>query len=187
MLKLTHIYMITKSGFTLIELVVVMAIFGFLAVVATNFLLATVSTNTRITIENEVRQNAQKIMQDMSSEIKKAACVYFEDNKVTISDSSAALSTKCAEVGNVVTFDFNGGVVKKNGQIISSDKVAFCTTTSTCGGSCTGGIVVLPLAEATSGSVDITLNARQVNPTSRIDSCAKITLTETITPRNVGN
>lgn len=179
--------MTIKAGFTLIELVVVMAIFGFLAVVATNFLLATVSTNSRITVENEIRQNAQKIMQDMSSEIKKAACVYFEGNIVTISDSSAALSTKCAGVGKVVVFDFAGGVVKKNGQIISSDKVVFCTTTSTCGGSCTAGIVVLPQGEATSGSVDITLNARQANPTTRIDSCAKITLTETVTPRNVGN
>lgn len=186
-MKLTRIYMITKSGFTLIELVVVMAIFGFLAVVATNFLLATVATNTRITIENEVRQNAQKIMQDMSSEIKKAACVYFDNNTLTISDSSAAIGTNCSVVGNVVTFDFAGGVVTKNGKTISSDKVVFCTTTSTCGGSCTGGIVVLPQREATSGSVDITLNARQANPTTRIDSCAKITLTETVTPRNVGN
>lgn len=168
--------MTIKSGFTLIELVVVMAIFGVLAVVASNFLLSSVSTNTRITIENEARQNASLVMQNISNELRRAVSVSFAGETLAIVDPA----------GKTTTFFVDGGVMKKNNEPISSGRLVFCKSNFVCDQTCVEGFVVSPTG-IIKGPVTVTLNVRQKNNTSRQDSCAKISLTQTVTPRNAGN
>lgn len=183
-----------KLGFTLVELVVVMAIFAVLAVVAANFLIATVSTSNRTVVENEVRQNASLIMEDMVAEIRKGSCVYFASNTMTISNAPATTSG-CGSYPtyNTTAFSLSSGQITKsvNGvapSTISSPKVLFCNNINPCDNTstCTGGMTVSPTGP-TGGAIDISLSVRQSNPTARRDSCAKVVLSETVTPRNVGN
>ncbi len=181
-----------KSGFTLIELTVVIGVFGILAVVAANFLLSTVATTNRTNIESDIRQNVTLIMTDITSEVRKAACVNFKtvgSNKVlTISSDSDDKLVDCDVDTSVEFIVDSAGLVYKNGNKISSQNIAFCTTPNACDGNtdCDPGLSVSPVG-TTDQAVDITLSARQKKASKRQDSCAGITLSETVTPRNAGN
>ncbi len=176
--------MITKfknrAGFTLIELVVVIAIFGILAIVATNYLLSTVSTSNRISVENEVRQNAVLVLSEMSDEIRKATSVC----NITANGFKTSSSPTCAAGNDISTFTITNGVVSKNGNPISSDKVAFvdcnqsgCSQDRT---TCAPGIAVTLNGKA----YEIDITATQQNATTRVDSCAQVKLHDVVVPRN---
>lgn len=88
-----------KKGFTLIELVVVLGIFGILMVAGTEFFIQVIKNSNQATMQNEVRQEANKIMQDITNEARK-------------NSNFASL------------YSLNSGVLSKNGVPISSTSVA---------------------------------------------------------------
>ena len=57
-----------KKGFTLVEMVVVIGLFGLLMVAGTEFLIQVIQNGNRAQMQSEVRQNASAIMQDIISD-----------------------------------------------------------------------------------------------------------------------
>ncbi len=156
-----------KRGFTLVEIVVVLGIFGILMVVGTDFFVSTIQSSNRTTIQNEVRQNAQKIMQDMVSQIRQAT-------------TPPVIGTNQLTVGSVVylvnTTDWS---ITKNGQKLNSNAVAVvnCGCVTSCS---TSGLVLTPNSN---GSISISLTVQQKPGPTRSDFCAISTLTDSATPR----
>ena len=64
-----------KKGFTLVELMVVLGVFGVITVVATRILLQIIQDSNKTTLQNELRQTAERIMSDVGSEIRRSGCV----------------------------------------------------------------------------------------------------------------
>lgn len=93
----------TKKGFTLIELVVVLGIFGILMVAGTEFFIQVIKNGNQATMQNEVRQEANKIMQEVVNEARKPGA------------TAANLNT---------IYTVNSGVLSKNSNIFSSKAVA---------------------------------------------------------------
>lgn len=123
-----------KRGFTLIELVVVLGIFGILMVAGTEFFIQVIKNGNQATMQNEVRQEANKIMQDVANEARKGTplSVYtvdadgvFNKNGVPISSASVAV-TQWQIVGNTVTL-----TVQQASKFVRSDFQAKVTLTQT--------------------------------------------------------
>lgn len=62
-----------KKGFTLVEVVISLALFAVLAYAGTTFFIQAVRDSSKVAIENEVRETAAVIMADVSNEIKALA------------------------------------------------------------------------------------------------------------------
>jgi prepilin-type N-terminal cleavage/methylation domain-containing protein len=162
-------------GFTLVEIIVVVGIFGILALAGTNVLIQALQGTNRAAIENEVRQNGARLMQDLVYELRRATAVSYAP--------SGTAATLTINGGAVVFAQDASGRVTKNGQRITSEAVAVCQMASCGATSCSApGMVV-----ACSGSpprCQITLTIQQkLSSSSRSDFCAKVTLTETATGR----
>ncbi len=123
-----------KRGFTLIELVVVLGIFGILMVAGTEFFIQVIKNSNQATMQNEVRQEANKIMQDVTNEARKGTplSIYtvdvngvFNKNGVPISSTSVAV-TQWQIVGNTVTL-----TVQQASRFVRSDFKATVTLTQT--------------------------------------------------------
>lgn len=123
-----------KRGFTLIELVVVLGIFGILMVAGTEFFIQVIKNGNQATMQNEVRQEANKIMQDVANEARKGTplSVYtvdadgvFNKNGIPISSASVAV-TQWQIVGNTVTL-----TVQQASKFVRSDFQAKVTLTQT--------------------------------------------------------
>lgn len=67
-----------KKGFTLIEILIVIGVFGILILVATDFLIQVVRNANQAAAKAEIRQNASKIIQGLTSSIRNAACVSWQ-------------------------------------------------------------------------------------------------------------
>src|SRR5574340_115481 len=67
-----------KKGFTLVEILMVIAIFGILMVVGTDFLIQVMRSNKRSAIEYELRQDGSRILQEISASIRAANCVSWD-------------------------------------------------------------------------------------------------------------
>lgn len=75
----------TKYGFTLIELIVVIAIMGVLTLIITDTLIQTLRGENKVKILNQVKQNGQVVLDTMLNEIRRAKTVicigdYDNDN-----------------------------------------------------------------------------------------------------------
>lgn len=171
------------KGFTLIELIVVMALFGVLSVVASGYLVNVIQASNRTLVENEVRQEGTKIVQDISTEVRRSGCVFFSGSTLTISDADVTSAGASCAGGNVTTYTVSSGVISKNGQQINSPKVKVQKCTS-CGSGCGSGFTVSPAAVETNSAITIGLDLTQGGTSTRSDFCGKVSLTTTITPRN---
>lgn len=67
-----------KTGFTLIEMLVIIGVFGVLLVAGSIFIVQMLSNINRTRVESEVRQNASEIFQAIQASIRSAACVKWE-------------------------------------------------------------------------------------------------------------
>ncbi len=63
-----------KKGFTLVEILIVMVVFGGLMIVGTNLFFQVVMSANRATTETELRQNISLAMETITRSIRKASC-----------------------------------------------------------------------------------------------------------------
>lgn len=111
-----------REGFTLIEIIIYLALLGGIAVFAVNFLLQTVSVYRRTAAEREVISNARLLLEFLdktiseSSEIYRPASTFFSDTG-QLSLFSTATSTP-EHPGVYIDFWADNGVlyVKQDGQ-----------------------------------------------------------------------
>ncbi len=185
-----------NKGFTILERLIVIVLFGVLMVTATNVFISVCQNSNRASVQNEVRQNAGKIMQDLSAEIRKAQCVYVHPEpspgaELRLSDGA---SDPTCIVGNRVEYYQDAkGVLTKAATDSANNPVSFASLTSqkvavlsctvnngSCGGVCNPGLVTVQ----TGNSYQINLSVQQALGVIRTDYCATVNLTDTITPRS---
>ncbi len=198
-----------RKGFTLVELVVVLGVFGILILAATDFLLQAMNNGTKATIENEVRQNANLILTEVANEIRASNCIYYtvsgNPGIVTVNISKGSVAGTCLDDGDGVAFvqDSTGVLTKtiyRDGTPttarLNSNQVAVmnCNGNSReCRvGACTNGLVLyqvdgttsLPQGVATGNGVGVSVWVQQSDlSASRPANCAIIKVADTIVPR----
>ena len=167
-----------NRGFTLVELIITLGIFGLLMVVGTDLLIKTIQNGNRATIESEVRQNANSIMQDIAEEIRLAETVTTPEVPAGSGNHDLVLNNPMGSKRYHV--NPTDGVLTKDGTILTSKSVAVLSCPSCGSTSCAGGMVstVNP-----TGTVTVTLTVQQNLGVNRSDFCAKVVLTNTVTPR----
>lgn len=197
-----------KKGFTLVEILIVIGVFGILMIAGTDFLIQVVRNGNQAAVQNEVRQNASKILQDISASIRNSSCVSWQvmpDSDYdstgntpgdvflrTYSDNCTTLAVEYQFVMDrtvrtvAVTNEVirNSGKVYRSGQRINSNVVAAldCTGASQCGTSCVNGLTISG-TKGTNKAVTINLTVQATTSATRADFCGVTKLSDTITPR----
>lgn len=138
-----------KRGFTLVEVVISLALFAILAYAGTTFFIQAVRDSSKVAIENEVRETAAGIMADVSNEIKALAnqtnsgryCVAKAPDNLTVyfSDSPPSeYASDCAGTGPnsytrriVYTTNLATGSLTKRVVTVSPDSVVSSVLNST--------------------------------------------------------
>lgn len=183
-----------KRGFTLVELVVVIAIFGILAVISTNFLISMIKNGNQTSVQNEVRQNAARIMDDLTSAIRNGGCVeYIVSNSPVLQSVTVYPSSDCNGTIGTIKYEVDGsGQMTKtidgaDAGTLGSDKISVCNNPGCGGGSCTPGLMISPSGQSTR-AVQVNLTVQQaIGSAARSDFCASTILENTVTPRNAQN
>lgn len=192
-----------KHGFTVIELLVVIALFGILMVAGTDFLVQVMQNTNKSAVENEVRQNANLVMQKMVSAIRNSGCVTYSYNPpettplpplnqrdliVTSYSDNCVIQSHQFIAYYDPTDAVDSGVIKMDGQQINSTKTALvnCPQTTTCNypnwaAVCSRGINIAQRLGSKAWQID--LNMQQGVGGSRWDFCAVTKLSDTATPR----
>ncbi len=197
-----------RKGFTLVEVLIVIGLFGFLMVVATDFLIQVMLNSRRSSIDYELRQDGSKVLQEISASIRTANCVswdYDSANRqkdvnlttyVDACNGTVLDNFKFMYVSYMAATDANrvtnsGRVYKKVGanwqQISANSAVISCpgSGSNECvpdWTTCQNGVVV----SGTSGSdraVTLSLSIQSTTSATRPDYCIKRTVSDTITPR----
>lgn len=183
-----------KRGFTLVEIIVVLGVFAILVLAGTDFVIQMIRSNNQTIIQNEVRQNANSVMQLLTNSIRNASCVSWSggpnETKTLVTYSDIGCSS--GQEQDTYTFYITTGRVSKiikagTASEIISGTVAACGDNG-CGPTCsTNGLVINDGDSSNSGKslpVKISLTLQQTPRTGlRADFCGRITLTETVTPR----
>lgn len=173
-----------KKGFTLLELMVVIAIGAILLLVTADFLIFAIQRNNQITIENTVRNEANLLMDDLARDIRNSSCECATANSISLFNNSGC-SSYCSGGGSpyaVYTIDASKHLLR-NSTILSSNavKLEICSTCDCLVGP-TPGLIITP---APSGrSYLVTMSLRQALDNPRSDFCGKVQIQQTIKPRN---
>lgn len=190
-----------RQGFTLVELMVTLGIFGVIMIAGSSFLIQTIRSSNQATIQNEVRQNASVILQDIIAQVRKAYCVYYESPVppaalLRLSDDSSG--TKCTAGNRTEYYQDQNGVVTRAATDSGNIQTGFGILTSAkavvldcsagglaCGAtSCLAGLTVTPTGLTNNGApMTVTIRAQQLPGQARADYCAAVKLSDTITPR----
>lgn len=189
-----------RKGFTLIEIIVVLAIFGILIVAGSDFLISVIQNSNRARVENEVRQNANRILQELENSIRKADCVSWTIGDPLNNRGNVFLTTYSGSCGGAVLdsyqFWFDADVAKKtnSGKVFRNGQPFIATTSATvnCPGasqqcasnwsSCSNGFSVSGQS-GTNRAVTVSLTVQATTSARRSDFCAVTKLSETIAPR----
>ena len=174
-----------KKGFTIIELMVVIALFGVLITVLTPVVIQAIQGANRASIQNEVRQNAQKVFSDLGTEIRKASCLTYSSSGTTNTLSTYS-DSGC--VNSVATYTSDGGAKTFTKTIGAFPPINLLSTQvapvscgvsgSSCGtASCTtNGFTVTgydgsPIVGNYPNAVKVTLTVQQTPGQTRSDFC----------------
>lgn len=198
-----------KKGFTLIELLVVLGLFAILTLSATNFLIQMVQNSNRVTTENEVRQNANKIMQEIGTSIRTAGCVNWQtgaknypdladgqvdmtiwtysDNCNTLVDEFKVFFTDPRDYHDLPSDNHRGnqGKVYRNGRQISSEwgvAALSCANGGQCGTNCVNGLSVSGSA-GTNKAVTVNLTVQATTSATNSDFCGVTSISDSFVPR----
>ncbi len=167
-----------KKAFSLIELMVVIAVSATLMLVTANFLISTIRQNNQVTIENEIRNEGNFLMEQIISDIRKSACVTPGVNSIYLSQLRDCSS------GTVYSVSNNN--LTKNSVVINSGKVKVRSCGPCACNNSTPGLIIeeAPVVSGQKPIYDVTLNLTQAKDSPRSDFCGKITIKESVQPRN---
>ena len=73
-----------KFGFTLVELAVVVGLFGVLLLIGTDLLIQVINSSNKAAAEMELRQNMSVAMDTISRSVRKARCLSVVNNGLTL-------------------------------------------------------------------------------------------------------
>lgn len=177
------------GGFTLVEMAVAIGIFGIVATVLTNIILKVILESNRSLTQNEIRQNAERVMADIGSEIRKASCVKFvSPTLTTYSDKGCSVANLIATytVSATPNFKLTKSVVGGPAlDLLSEATIATdCPAASKCSMTLTGCTSGLVVSGAGTGATAVSLTIQQKPKSVRTDFCGQVKLTDTFTPRN---
>lgn len=119
-----------SSGFTLVEILIVITLFAFVGVIATTVLVTSLRTATKTNFVNAVKENGNFAMTEMSNAIRYAKNVQcanaapFTTITVTATDSSQ------------LVFDCNNGSINENGSPLT-DTNTVAVVANSCNITCT--------------------------------------------------
>ena len=172
----------TKSGFSLVEMLVVIALFGIVFTVTTSIVLNVLRDAQRAAIKNEINSNAIRVMESIGREIRNSTClgyITWVNNGTTI-----GTLTDCSTFEDIFTYTSTSkNIEDRNGKPLFPDNEGVCG----CNG-CPGvGFSITPIFPESitkTSPAQVTLSVR---PTSTIfgngqDTC--VTLISTFVPRN---
>lgn len=122
-----------RDGFTLLEMVVVISLLGIIVVIATGFLITTLTGSKKVEVSKEVRQNGSYALSAMEGMILSSRSVSCPvgGKKITVIDSNGySTSFDCDE---------DGGKIASNSSEKSLNLTGTTVTVSDCNFSCEGG------------------------------------------------
>lgn len=190
-----------KKGFTLIEVVVSIGVFAILAYAGTTFFIQAVRDNSKVSIENEVRETAASIIADVASEVRGLASqttsgqycfsktpdnltVYLSDSPPGTPNCSAGSTRQIIYKSDPTTGSFTKQVNLGSVVQLNSSRAFVAACSGGTGGclqtGCTSGFLV---SNATSTALNVDLYVQQNTAVTKSEFCAKTRLTQTITPR----
>jgi prepilin-type N-terminal cleavage/methylation domain-containing protein len=171
-----------KKGFSLIELMVVIGLAALLLMVTTNFLIFTIQRNNQATIENEVRNEANSLLDTLGKDIRNSSCECMTGNSISLYGSSGCVCAGGGPTPYAVYSVDSAFSLTKNASKISSNavKVQNCPVCST---TCNPGFVISTPATF-SRVYAISLSLRQAADNPRSDFCGKVQVQQTFKPRN---
>ena len=178
-----------KKGFSLIELMVVVAISAILLLVVTDFLIFTIQRNNQVTIENQVRGEANSIMDSVARDIRSSSCECLgeDSNSIRLYESSSCDCTNVTGPTPYAAYSISSDSllqIQKNLTALSSNsvKAEYCSTCNNCSNSTSGLIISQP--DSAVRSYVVTLSLRQAQDNPRSDFCGKVQIQQRISPRN---
>lgn len=180
-----------KKAFSLIELTIVVAITAVMLMAVTNYLISAVRNNNQVTIENEVRSEANSIMDQLAKDIRvsRCECLSTAQSRLLLygtvgCDTAAACPTPA--VGTPTPFaayniSADGNLkLLRNEVPISSNRVWVRACTDCICGSPGAGLAIT--ASSRVYNINLSLTQSKTNP--RSDFCGKVTLNQVVSPRN---
>ena len=173
-----------KKAFSLLELVIVIAISAILFLVVTGFLITVVSQNNKVTVDSEVRNEANFLLDQIVKDIRKSKCECTTANSIALYGVSSCASQCAGGAGPTpyASYSVSSYNLLKNSVTINSSgvKVRYCSDNCICAAPALGLVI-----GSTPGRVyDVTLNINQAKDNPRSDFCGKVTVQQTVTPRN---
>lgn len=175
-----------KKGFSLLELIVVVALSSILLLAAANFLAFSIQRNNQITVENSVRSEATSLIDTVSRDVRKSSCECYSADSLSLFEN-AGCETYCASgVGPTpyAVYQVSGSQdFLRNSTVISgsSVRVRSCLDCS-CQTFSPGFTVSKPDALVRAYVIAISLTQARNNP--RSDFCGKVSVKQTVRPRN---
>lgn len=166
-----------QRGFSILEVLVSVAIFSFILLVIMSFIFWARSSNTKTKADSDVLENARRILDTITYEIKGATGIY------TPTSASHQLSLETSrylptdETTTFIDFFLCGSNIclKKESQNpipLNSDSVQI------------GDLTFSLVANGANSSVKISVTVDYKNPTNQISSGASVTLESTVALRN---
>lgn len=98
-----------SDGFTIVEMLVAVAIFGMLVLSITNVALAIIKSQRKSFAIQNVQETSRYILETASKEIRTSKVNSFTDSTLDITNAQ----------GQAVIYSFDSNALKRNGQIIS--------------------------------------------------------------------
>lgn len=166
-----------KKGFTLIEMLVYVAVLAILTLAISSFVLWTIRSNTKAKVMRETLDNARRAMEIMTYEIKEAESIY---TPIATSSQISLETIKYLPNGETTTYiDFylcdTRLCLKKESQdpiALTSERVEV------------NNLIFSQFVTASSSSVQINLGVNYKNPADRPEYQASVDLTSTVSLRS---
>mgnify|MGYP001588338254 CR=1 FL=1 len=187
-----------NKGFTLVELMVALGVFGIIMLSGSNFVIQTLRNSKQAAIQSEVRQNSSIILQDIITQDRRDYCVHYESvsNTALLRFSDDPNGTKCASGSQTEYYQDQNGVITRVATdsagtqlsfgILSSRNLAVLNCSSrglACGQSnpalCLPGL----LSTSNGGQTTVSIYSQQSPGQSSSENCAAVKLSNTVTPR----
>lgn len=110
MTELKRIISWEDSGFTLVELLLVVALMAIAVGVTSDILVSLVRSYNKSQVINEVEQNANFVGQKLAKELRNAASI---DNLVAVGDTSPSV-TFTTRAGDEIQYQVNSGIIQRD-------------------------------------------------------------------------